>query len=1059
MRKFGKIKLAFVAALAAAVTAFAAGSLATPMTAKADEAVRTHAEYSLHTVVGGAVESTLNAGVMQYMRNGYVNLTTSGGGVKGAHGFKIALENYDFINFKTVWLNAKAISGSWGDVRALIKFYDDSDNVLFWNAKKAEPTVSGNSDMSISYMYQSYGFGQNTYAENLRDNNYIKVKTNVDTWYGLKFQTEAGAYEEIIDAAAGIDLTKIKYATVNFDTYESDVAIDIGEFYGETFDGKYVRLFTPLNAELTDSFDKNVPNSVNYTKSGDFATSAITDVSVNQCKYTITKQNDWKWCDDLCTAVPGDISEYNGFSVDVDNTGGTKKNFELYFKQGGATWSAIMSGALFTPEEGDSYYGDGRNIPAGFKGNITIPFTNLRNKFNTAGVTSFDLTSVGNLGVIVDCHEGYEGSFHYGNLKLINDAVSQYNEYRFVEDENGTLQYANILRSQYDGDMFADEILIENNSVNGSSTAEQWNKYNELTAGILTRGDYEKKYELTLSETHSDTVANQIKEFGEVGIGYRRKTVYNRVKYTATFDARGGSVAGVEDNTYTAVWGAELPSPTRAGYTFGGWFDGEEEGATELTVMPVENVSLVAKWTANTNTAYKVKCALEGDNGKYVVDENRTQTLTGTTDTTTSVTAPEIDGYVAQAVEQKNIDGDGSTEIVINYERKKYTVAFVLTNVDGTIGAQHDSVTSKWGATVVVTNPDKIANYVFIGWFYGTVNENKVFYGEAYACVVNAKDETVYAKFERVTAYYTVKQYTESLDGTYSEVEADRETKSGNAGDDTAAAAKTYAGFTAGAVTQAAIAEDGSTVIEIRYARNEYDVIFTDESGSTDPAKVKFGADVTFPTAAAKTGYVFGGWKVNGEAVNTENYKLGAGNVTFVAAYDPATDTAYVVKHYIENLDGTYSEVEADRENKTGTTGDDTAAAAKTYAGFTAGAVTQAAIAEDGSTVIEIRYARNEYTVTFKVNGEVTDTQTVKFGGTVTAPADPTVGGYTFDGWTINGEAVDFGEFAVPANDVVVEAKLTAVPVKSGCGKADVAQLLAALGALAAVASIMIIKK
>lgn len=229
MKKSGKLKITFVAVLAA-ITAFAVGAIATPKPANAEETVRVHSEYSLHTIVGGAAESTLNDGVTQYMRNGYVNLTTSGGGVAGAHGFKVALESYDFTNFKTIWLNAKAISGNWGDVRALIKFYDENDNVLFWNAKKAEPGVAGNSNMSISYMYQSYAFGDNTYAEYLRDNNYIKVEMGVDTWYGLKFQTGAGAYEDIIDAAASIDLTKIKYATVDFDSWEKDVIIDIGEF-------------------------------------------------------------------------------------------------------------------------------------------------------------------------------------------------------------------------------------------------------------------------------------------------------------------------------------------------------------------------------------------------------------------------------------------------------------------------------------------------------------------------------------------------------------------------------------------------------------------------------------------------------------------------------------------------------------------------------------------------------------------------------------------------------------------------------------------------------------
>lgn len=62
--------------------------------------------------------------------------------------------------------------------------------------------------------------------------------------------------------------------------------------------------------------------------------------------------------------------------------------------------------------------------------------------------------------------------------------------------------------------------------------------------------------------------------------------------------------------------------------------------------------------------------------------------------------------------------------------------------------------------------------------------------------------------------------------------------------------------------------------------------------------------------------------------------------------------------HSQEQLDGSYKEVDA--ETKTGTTGTKTAAVAKVYAGFTAQAVTQQPIAANGSTVIEIKYNRNE---------------------------------------------------------------------------------------------------
>ena len=58
-------------------------------------------------------------------------------------------------------------------------------------------------------------------------------------------------------------------------------------------------------------------------------------------------------------------------------------------------------------------------------------------------------------------------------------------------------------------------------------------------------------------------------------------------------------------------------------------------------------------------------------------------------------------------------------------------------------------------------------------------------------------------------------------------------------------------------------------------------------------------------------------------------------------------------------------------ETLSGTTDTLTAAAAKTVAGFTAQSFQQKNIAGDGSTVVDIYYNRNSYTVTYAVTGTV----------------------------------------------------------------------------------------
>ena len=76
--------------------------------------------------------------------------------------------------------------------------------------------------------------------------------------------------------------------------------------------------------------------------------------------------------------------------------------------------------------------------------------------------------------------------------------------------------------------------------------------------------------------------------------------------YTVTFNAEGGSVSPASKQVvYDSTYGT-LPTPTRTGYTFGGWFTESGGVGTQITatskVSTTKNQTLYAKWTANTYT-------------------------------------------------------------------------------------------------------------------------------------------------------------------------------------------------------------------------------------------------------------------------------------------------------------------------------------------------------------------------------------------------------------------------------------------------------------------------
>ena len=111
--------------------------------------------------------------------------------------------------------------------------------------------------------------------------------------------------------------------------------------------------------------------------------------------------------------------------------------------------------------------------------------------------------------------------------------------------------------------------------------------------------------------------------------------------------------------------------PTRSGYTFDGWYIGEEK---------VESVSasatVTAHWTASNNTKYTVIHWLENaDDDNYTLEESVRET--GTTGTETKAQAKKYEGFTVQTIEQKTIVGDGSTIVNVYYKRDIYEVKFM----------------------------------------------------------------------------------------------------------------------------------------------------------------------------------------------------------------------------------------------------------------------------------------------------------------------------------------------------------------------------------------------
>lgn len=208
---------------------------------------------------------------------------------------------------------------------------------------------------------------------------------------------------------------------------------------------------------------------------------------------------------------------------------------------------------------------------------------------------------------------------------------------------------------------------------------------------------------------------------------------------------------------------------------------------------------------------------------------------------------------------------------------------------------------------------------------------------------------------------YTVKHYQQNVDNdNYVLVETEPKTGLTNSLI-SANLKKKYGGFTAlNYNTDVNIAADGSTIVEIKYDRNYYMLSLNLDGGyGVEPIYARYGAAITLGTPT-KAGYTFTGWD---KSVPTT---MPANDVTLTAQWKVDDRVDYLVQYWLENAnDNDYSYDSS--VTKTAAPGtvitkvDD-----KSYTGFEYDHTDGATVAADGSSVVNVYYKRNTYTLRFE---------------------------------------------------------------------------------------------
>lgn len=477
---------------------------------------------------------------------------------------------------------------------------------------------------------------------------------------------------------------------------------------------------------------------------------------------------------------------------------------------------------------------------------------------------------------------------------------------------------------------------------------------------------------------------------------------YNRNIYNLTWNANGGNDLTGSYTNGTVKYQTPITQPTaeRAGFEFSGW-------KPNLETMPAEDIECMAQWTEKGDTPYKIEHWLQNLDGEtYALDSTDTS-KTGKTNATTSVAAIIYEGFTAEPEKTINcsIAADGSSAAKIYYKRNQYMLRWIVDGNELTEDCTNGLVS--FGAPVSApANPEK-AGYTFDGW------------NSAVVATMPANDIDYVAKWATAVNTYVVEHYQQQLDGSYPVMPNIADTLSGITDSTTEASAKVFEGFTANEFEQCKIMADGSTTVAIKYSRNLYtlawnigDDVTVGSTPYTEAGEIMFGTQIQAPVLE-KVGYTFT-WDTLPETMPTSD-------ITCTAIW-AATNTIYTIYHIQQDLNGDYSAI-TETESLIGLSGATTQAEAKEYIGFTANTFEQDSISPDGSTIINILYSRNSYTLTWLADStSITDSCTngsVLFGTEIVAPQSPEKQGFTFAGWN-----ADVPE-TMPAADLTFTATWT----------------------------------
>lgn len=625
-------------------------------------------------------------------------------------------------------------------------------------------------------------------------------------------------------------------------------------------------------------------------------------------------------------------------------------------------------------------------------------------------------------------------------------------------------------------------------SVNNLTTSDNYvvPLYAHWTDTIITLPSTTKTG-YTLAGWYSDSNLNS--KVGDAGSNYTvssSSTLYAKwsaIPYYVSFNANGGNGSmGNESFYYGTEKRLNANAFTKTGYSFSGWNTSSDGSGTSYANNAAilnlsatgETITLYAMWSPN-NYNYTVCHYKEVvTSGNY--DSLGCDTVSGAYGTQTSAVARTITGYSSKPFNQIIItEIENNNVINIYYDANFYNYTIYHKDKSGTV-LDSISGTAKYG--YVFNESDYVKSFTH----YKFINTDDATY------TMTNSDNYFSLYYDLDLADYKINYVVPALGGE-SNIVKETINSSGFVGDPIVYSTKSYTGFTyVGVSGNSTILSDGSSVLNVLYSRNNYNVSF-EFSGTIPESIIEIPPENmiceyeevinSLPTYSVPLGYSYT-WSVtapytvtgdvnivcsfaldvpyylvhyyldgttnkvfedkaavelelgnsyNEDAISIPGYRVvGNGSSTVVAGFD-----SNEIIFYYEPIDSVYKVVHhlgdtAIEENLIGKAFDIPSYTLNDNPGYSFDHVVvngDGIIEYDGTTVVDVYYIPNKFSITYILNKdddvtyEVSHTETYDYDSNISTYSAPSLENYTFSNWTFTPNTLTELPSKMPSYNIV----------------------------------------